>query len=102
MNANEMGPCPDSGPVSKRVIGCALEVSNRLGAGFLELVYGNALCMELEAQGIEFARQLVLDVRYKGRIVGSFVADLVVAGRLLIELKAVCALVPEHEALVIN
>ena len=81
MDADETGLCPDAGPVSRRVI---------------------ALCMELEAQGIEFARQRVLDVRYKGRVVGSFVADLMVAERLLIELKAVRAFVPDHEAQVIN
>ncbi|AUB83403.1 GxxExxY protein [Candidatus Thiodictyon syntrophicum] len=89
-------------PISRRVIGCAFEVSNNLGAGFLESVYENALCMELAAQGIDFQRQVVLDVRYKGLVVGSFAADLVVARSLLVELKAVRCFVPEHEAQVIN
>jgi GxxExxY protein len=102
MDANE--ECLDSNgePLSKRVIGCAFEVSNRLGAGFLESVYENALCMELAAHGIEFQRQVALDVLYKGAIVGSFVADVVATRSLLIEIKAVRTFAPEHEAQVIN
>ena len=102
MDANEECPVPANEPLSRRVIGCAFEVSNRLGAGFLESVYENALCMELAAQGIAFQRQVALDVLYKGVIVGSFVADVVAARSLLIEIKAVRTFAPEHEAQVIN
>jgi GxxExxY protein len=102
MDANSDAIPADVEPISRRVIGCAFEVSNRLGSGFLESVYENALCMELAAQGIAFARQVVLEVRYKGRVAGSFVADLVVARSLLVEIKVVRCFAPEHEAQVIN
>jgi GxxExxY protein len=102
MTANGQDQSAVSEPLSRRVIGCAFEVSNRLGAGFLESVYESALCMELSAQGIAFERQVVLEVRYKGQVVGSFVADVVVGRSLLLEIKAVRCFAPEHEAQVIN
>ncbi len=98
MNANGEG----AAPISRRVIGCAFSVSNALGAGFLESVYENALCVELAEQGIAFERQAPLQVSYKGRIVGNFVADLVVEGVLLVELKALRSLSSDHEAQVMN
>jgi len=88
--------------ISERVIGCAFEVSNTLGSGFLEAVYENALCIELSRQGLRFARQQPLQVRYKGEVVGHYVADLVVEDRLLVELKALSALSSGHEAQVMN
>ena len=50
--------------VSKRVIGCGIEVSNNLGSGFLESVYENALSIELKRQGLRFERQKQLNVAY--------------------------------------
>jgi len=88
--------------ISERVIGCAMEVSNTLGVGFLEAVYEKALCVELARQGVAFERQEPLPVLYKGEPVGNYVADLVVAGKLLVELKATARLLPEHEAQVLN
>ena len=89
-------------PLSRRVIGCAFRVSNSLGAGFLESVYESALCVELAEQAIAFDRQASRKVYYKGRIIGNFVADLIVGGRLLVELKALRQLTSDHEAQVIN
>jgi GxxExxY protein len=89
-------------PISRRVIGCAFTVANTLGAGFLESVYENALCIELTEQGIAFERQAALQVVYKDRIVGNFVADLVVEGALLVELKALRQLTTDHDAQVMN
>jgi len=102
MSAKEERADGGRAPLTRRVIGCAIEVSRQLRPGFLESVYENALCIELAEQRIAFERQKRLLVRYKARTVGSFVADLVVAGDLLVELKAVAALVQEHEAQVIN
>lgn len=64
--------------ISEQVIGCAFEVSNTLGAGFLESVYENALCHELEDRGVVFERQKPLQVKYRGRLVGSYIADVIV------------------------
>jgi len=88
--------------VSKRVIGCGFNVSNELGAGFFETVYENALCLELRRQGLVFERQKQLHVRYKGQVVGRYVADIVVENKLLVELKALSALTKEHDAQVMN
>ena len=88
--------------LSERVIGCAFEVSNTLGAGFLETVYENALCHELAEKEIAFERQKALEVKYKGKLVGNYSADLIVETRLLVELKAMSQLTRAHEAQVMN
>lgn len=88
--------------VSECVIGCTFEVSNTLGAGFLEAVYENALCYELETKGIVYERQKPLTVRYRDRVVGKYFADIVVEDKLLIELKALSRFTGEHEAQVMN
>lgn len=97
-----MDPHASTESISRRVIACAFEVSNRLGAGFLEVVYENAICVELEEQGLSFERQKPVIVTYKGKVVGNYVADLVVEERLLLELKALNGLTPEHDAQVLN
>ena len=91
-----------SRPVSERVIGCAYAVSNRLGAGFLEAVYENALCVELARGGLQFERQKAFDICYRGTLIGHYVADIVVKAELLVELKALSQLTTEHEAQVMN
>lgn len=88
--------------LSERVIGAAFEVANVLGTGFLEKVYEGALCRELQMQGLAVARQQALDVMYKGAAVGRYVADLVVADRLLVELKCCETLGPPHLAQCLN
>ncbi len=88
--------------ISESVIGCAFEVSSTLGAGFLEAVYESTLCRELEAKGIAFERQKPLIVRYRGRVVGKYVADILVEDRLLVELKAMARISGEHQAQVMN
>jgi len=98
MDTDEHG----SNDLTHRVIGCAYRVSNTLGAGFLEKVYENALAIELRKAGLRVEQQKPLPVRYDGQIVGDYVADLLVEGALLIELKAVKALDEVHVAQCIN
>ena len=88
--------------LSEQVIGCAFEVSNTLGAGFLEAVYENALCEEMTRSGLRFQQQKPLQVKYKGNVVGNYVADIVVEDKLLLELKALSRLSGEHEAQLMN
>jgi GxxExxY protein len=88
--------------ISERVISCAFEVSNTLGAGFLEKVYENALCVEFGRTGIPYSRQQQYGIEYKSKIVGNYIADIVVDKKLLIELKALSALNRDHEAQVMN
>ncbi|MBI2760193.1 MAG: GxxExxY protein [Chloroflexi bacterium] len=84
------------------VIGAAVEVHRRLGPGFLESVYEEALCVELQLQGIPYVRQPTVAVQYKGRLVGEGRLDLLVAGSLVVELKAVEGLLPIHQAQVLS
>jgi GxxExxY protein len=83
------------------VVGAAYEVSNVLGAGFLEKLYERALIEELRKRGIP-AAQTTFPVAYKGKHIGTYAADLVVDGRLLVEIKCVEQLTNEHLAQCIN
>jgi len=84
------------------VIGAAYEVSNVLGAGFLEKVYERALMEELRLRGLRAIAQAPFPVAYKGKHVGTYSADLVVEGRLLVEAKCVEQFSNEHLAQCIN
>jgi GxxExxY protein len=84
------------------VVGAAYEVSNILGAGFLEKLYERALIEELRLRGIPVAAQATFPVVYKGKPIGTYTADLVVGCRLLVETKCVEQLTNEHLAQCIN
>jgi GxxExxY protein len=86
----------------ERVIGAAFEVSNVLGPGFLEKVYERALLKELASRGIEARAQVGLPVSYKGQLVGEYIADIVVEGELVIELKCADSFSSENIAQCIN
>jgi len=88
--------------ITEKVIGCAFTVGNGLGCGFLEKVYENALAYELRKSGLLTEQQYGIEVRYDGIVVGQFFADLLVEGRVLIELKAVKALEERHLAQCLN
>ena len=85
-----------------QVIGLDMKVHRTLGAGFLESVYENSLCVELPREGFVFERQKPLRVLYEGVVVGDFTADLVVEGGLIVELKAISALAQAHEVQLVN
>jgi len=88
--------------LTRSAIGCAQEVSNCLGNGFLEKVYENAMSVELRALGLEVSQQHRISVRYKGLVVGEYQADLLVGRQLLLEIKAVATLDPVHQAQCMN
>ena len=88
--------------LTRSIIGCAFEVINDLGHGFLEAVYENALMVALEDKGLSAESQKSIGVRFRGRPVGIYYADLIVEDKVLVELKAVSNLAPEHSAQVIN
>ena len=86
-------------PLCEQIIGCAIAVHRELGPGLLESVYETCLADELSTSGIEYQRQQPIPVMYRGRQMEcGFRADLLVAGKVLLELKAVEALLPIHEA----
>jgi GxxExxY protein len=92
----------DLNDLTERVLGAVFEVSNTLGAGFLEKVYERALVRELELRGIRASAQDSLKVKYKGRYVGEYVADLVIEGALIVELKCAERLTDAHVAQCLN
>lgn len=88
--------------ITKTVIGCAFEVINELGAGFLESVYERALILALQQKGVVALSQQACKVMFRGECVGDFYADILVEGKVIVELKAVKAIAPEYQAQTIN
>ncbi|HEY2972447.1 MAG TPA: GxxExxY protein [Pyrinomonadaceae bacterium] len=88
--------------VTEKIIGCAYTVHNKLGPGFLEKVYENALRIELEKLGLRVKQQEPINVTYDGQVVGEYYADLWVNDRVVIELKAAQMLVKQHEVQLVN
>ena len=84
------------------IIGCAFEVINELGSGFLESVYEKAMMIVLSDAGHSVQSQKPVRVLFRGKSVGDFYADLVVDEKVVVELKSVKTLLPEHEAQTIN
>jgi GxxExxY protein len=99
MNADERR-CPDS--LTEQVLGAVFEVSNTLGAGFLEKLYERALLRELTLRGIRATTQASFKVTYKGHPIGEYFADILVEDVLVIELKCVDRLTNEHTAQCLN
>jgi GxxExxY protein len=98
MNADKT----DLNSLSEKVLGAVFEVSNTLGAGFLEKVYQRALLRELSLRGIRATTEVSLAVTYKGHSVGEYFADLVVEDALVVELKCAECLANEHVAQCLN
>lgn len=96
LNLREPGEELDE--LARRVIGAAIEVHRALGPGFSESVYEEALCIELTAQRISFVRQPIIRLEYRGLPVGEGRLDLLVGDRLIVELKAVDALISVQKA----
>lgn len=88
--------------LTAKIIEACFEVSNELGTGFLESVYQNALELAIRQKGLKVQAQVPLTVGFRGEEVGQFFADILVEDKVIVELKAVSTLVPEHQAQVIN
>ena len=84
--------------LTDKIINCFYKVYNTLGYGFLEKVYENSLKLELETCNFSVETQKPIRVFYKEELVGEYFADLVVDGKIIIELKANEVLIPENEA----
>ena len=98
INADERG----LEEITAKIIGCAYSVSNTLGCGFLEKVYENALVHELRKAGFEVGQQKSLKVMYDGILVGEYIADVLVQGIIILEVKAVKILDEIHVAQCLN
>ena len=84
------------------ILSCAFEVINELGAGFLESVYEKALLIALQQKGLSAISQHPVKVTFRGECVGDFYADIFVGEKVIVEVKAVKTIVPEHQAQIIN
>jgi GxxExxY protein len=88
--------------LTDKILGCAITVSNTLGAGFMEKVYENALAIELRNAGLKAEQQKPIAVSYRGMIVGDYAADILVDDAVILELKVAKAIDSIHEAQLLN
>jgi GxxExxY protein len=85
-----------------KIIGCAMKVHNTLGNGFQEVIYQRCFAIELEKVNIEFVREQEIPIYYEGIHVGTRRADFIIAGEVMIELKALVKLEDVHLAQGLN
>ena len=88
--------------LSYKIVGLAIQVRKELGFGFLEKVYENALMVLLEENGIKAEQQVPIKVRFHGRVVGDYIADILVENSIILELKAQDKIADIHKAQTIN
>jgi len=88
--------------LSRRIIGCAIEVHRHLGPGLLENSYEAALCLELGDNNIAYQRQLTYPLIYKGRSIGEYRIDVIVEDLIIIEVKSVERFDPVFQAQVLS
>ncbi len=88
--------------LTEKIIGCAYRVYNKMGFGFLESVYEKCLQIELQKAGLNAQFQHPITVYYDGKVVGEFVADVLVENVIILELKSVRHFLPAHEVQLVN
>lgn len=88
--------------LTQKIIKAAQNVHNELGSGFLEKVYQNSVVLELHKIGLDVVTEKPISVHYDGQIVGDYFADIIVDGKVILEIKAVQAINPAHEAQLVN
>jgi len=88
--------------LTEKIIKFFYRVYNKLGYGFLEKVYENAMMIELVKEGISAVAQSPIKVTYEGKIIGEYYADILVDDKVIVEIKAARNLVLEHEAQLLN
>jgi GxxExxY protein len=75
--------------LSYKIVGLATQVRKELGYGFLEKVYENALMVLLEENGIKAEQQVSIKVNFHGRVIGNYIADILVEDSIILELKTI-------------
>jgi GxxExxY protein len=88
--------------LTEKIIGIFYKVFNALGYGFLEKVYENAMIIELERERVPVISQAPIKVSCEGKVVGEYFADMLVDGKVIVEIKAGKSLAQEHEAQLLN
>ena len=88
--------------VTETIIGCAYRVYNKMGFGFVESVYEKCLLIELRKAGLNTESQKPITVYYESKVVGEFVADIIVNDAIILELKSVRRIIEAHEVQLVN
>ena len=88
--------------LTEKIIGIFYRVYNKLGYGFLEKVYENALMIEFRSERIQAMAQSPIRVEYNGQTIGEYFADLMIENKVIVEIKAAKSLAVEHEAQLLN
>ena len=88
--------------LTEKIIEIFYRVYNKLGYGFLEKVYENAMMIEFKKENISAVSQSAIKVLYEGEIVGEYFADVLILGKIIVEIKAVKNIAEEHEAQLLN
>jgi GxxExxY protein len=86
----------------RNIIGSAIDVHRELGPGYLEKVYEQAMALELRDRGLAYATQVPVTIYYKGEKIHGQVLDMIVEGKVILELKSVEMLLPIHEAQILS
>ncbi len=102
MNNETIKPEYKHSETTSKIIGCAMEVHNTLGNGFQEVVYQRCMAIEMENQGMEFAREQEIPIFYKEIQVGTRRVDSLVNSQIMVELKTIAALEDVHIAQCLN
>lgn len=88
--------------LTRKIIGCAMEVHKNLGNGFQEVIYQRALAIEMQIQGLEYSREHEMQIQYKGYEIGTRRVDFFVENVIMVELKAIINLEDVHLAQAMN
>jgi GxxExxY protein len=88
--------------LTRRIIGCAMEVHRRLGNGFQEVIYQRALSVEFELNQLKFEREQEMSIYYRDRAIGTRRADFFVENLVLVEIKATTKLEDVHLTQALN
>jgi GxxExxY protein len=99
-NTNGTGRTLPDGRLTEQIIAAAIQVHRELGPGYLESLYEEALCLELEKSNISFERQKTVEVRYRDSVIGIHRLDLLVESQVVVELKAIKEFEPIHFSVV--
>ncbi len=88
--------------ISYKIIGLAMEVHSKLGWGFLEKVYENAMMLLFRRDGIEAKQQAPIKVYFEGQVVGEYFADILIEDKIILEIKALDKIIDAHIAQTLN
>ena len=88
--------------LTEKIIEIFYRVYNKLGYGFLEKVYEKAMMIEFKKENISAVSQSAIKVLYEGEIVSEYFADILILGKIIVEIKAVKNIAEEHEAQLLN